>query len=162
MLYVVLILVVMFVEYYMSIRWFPIYYNFGIPIYSKRLIGKKSILSEIDDDYLNITSKSFALMFVTPLIFKKITAGQWALRQKSFRTATMHGNLFIEQETSNLRLVGFINWWILFLIGVAIQISLQHKEFFIIVFIAIMGLLFYFLEKHMCDKLVNYLSEKEL
>jgi len=157
-LYYILTLVVMFIEYRMSTEWFPDYFKLGIPIYSKRLTGNASILSKIDDSHLNSASKSFVLSFVTPLIFKKIAEGQWAFHQQSFRSSIMHGKLFVEQEHSNVHLVSYINWWILLTVGAAILISLQKRNLFFLVFIAIMCLLYYFLEKKMYDRLVDYLS----
>ncbi len=154
-------LAIIFIEYCVSTRWFPVYFKFGIPIYNKRFTGKASILSGIDDSHLNSVSKSFVLSFVTPLIFKEITVGLWALHQKSFRASMMHGKLLVEQGNSNFHLVGYINWWILILVILVMKISLERKELFPFSAIAIMFLLFYFLERHMYNRLANYLSEEK-
>jgi hypothetical protein len=155
----ILLVVVMLVEYFMSTEWNPAYFKLGIPIYSKRLINKASILSSLDKNDLNSISKSFVLMLTTPLVFKKIAEGQWAFRQQSFRNTIMHGTLFIEPETSDIRLVGFINWSFLLLLCEIVIISFLDVSLFIIIAIPTATMLCYFLEKHMYDKLVNYLSQ---
>lgn len=152
----------MFTECYLSYRWFFIYFQYGIPIYRKRLSDRTSFLSEIDNSQLNSASESFVLNFVSPLVFKKNAEVQWMFRQKSFRTAVMHGKLFIDQEDNNIYLVSYINWWILLMAGIAIHISLKDKKLFFLIFVFITFMLYYFLEKKMYDRLIQYLSEGEL
>ena len=158
---VVVMFVAVFVEYCMSAKWVPVYFKLGMPIYSKRFIGKKSVLAEIDDTHLNSIAISVVLSFTTPLVFKKIAKEQWALRQQSFNASIMHGKLIIEPETSKVHLVSYMNWHLLPMMGAAILLSIQHKELFIIALVAIGMLLFYFFEKTMYDRLINHLSEEK-
>ena len=73
----------------------------------------------------------------------------------------MHGKLFVEPGTSNVRLVGFLNRYVLLLLGIAIIISISRLEYFAVIAISIMTMLYYFLEKHMYGRLINYLSEEK-
>jgi hypothetical protein len=157
----VMMLIALPIEYCMSIKWFPAYFKFGIPVYYKRLINKAAILSEIDESDLNCISKSFVIGFTTPLVFKKIAEGQWAFRQQSFRNAIMHGKLFVEPGTSNVYLAAFINWYFLLITGVFIVISIQDRRYFIILAVSIVVILGYFIEKRIYDRLANYLSEEK-
>lgn len=161
MLYFIPILVVMFVECFMLVKWVPAYFKHGIPVYSKRFIGKKSVLAEINVAHLNSVAVSFVLSFTTPLIFKKIAEGQWALRQYSSNSRIMRGKLTVNTDTSNVSIVGYISWSILLMTAIAILMLIQSKNLFFITVIVIGTTLCYFLEKTMYDRLVNYLSEEE-
>jgi len=106
------------VELALSVLWAPVYFRFGIPVFtwSARPRVRAERLPPAED----IASRLHPGVF-TPLVMRELTPDLYAFREAAWRsrlrlryTPVMRGTLEIDRSGS-LKVVGRLNWWILLL-----------------------------------------------
>ncbi len=104
------------IETVFSASWNPTYFRVGIPIYRKTYPFKGTAPSKLNENTLN---EAFKKVGSSSLVFKQIDYGKFAFREKLFQlkllnyTPIMHGILEINEMSRNIRVSGYINWWII-------------------------------------------------
>jgi len=157
MVYIIIILLVMVMEYFMSAKWVPFYFRFGLPVYMKRFVSQ-GLPAGISGDYLNEVSTGVVPFLLSSLTFKNTAAGQWVLRQRSFRSSVMHGRLVVTEGNASVQLLGYLNWTPLVFIVAAVAMSIQRGDIEIVAVITVIFFVFYLLEKQMYNSFVDRLA----
>ncbi len=152
--------IIAIIESIFSARWNSGYFQWGIPIYSKRFPYGGTADTSIGEAILN---EAFKKSFTSSLVFKEIDPNIFAFREKLFEfkfityTPIMHGRLEIDKSTREIKVVGLLNWWIIafvltFLIFSGVDISF-------IPFVAIILGAIYLFQKGKYDKVGEFAYE---
>ena len=160
MAYLLLIVIAVFIiSVYAENRWAPYCIRFGIPVYRKEFAVEPTELLKVEESYLNRVSESFVVILSGPLVLRKIEDGQWYIRQKFWGEPIMHGKLTVETNSTKAHLVGYLSWLSVFIITVVVCLGVVYKEPEAL--IVILGVLYFFVEKTMYDRLVDHLSQEK-
>ena len=148
------------IESIVSARWYPTYFKFGIPIYSKAYPFYGTAPEPIGEVALN---EALRQNYTPALIFKEIEPNTFAFREKMFQfrllsyTPLMHGRLEINPNSRTINVIGLLNWWILaFIMTFLISFS---KHFEAIPFMLLVLGAIYLFQKGKYDKVGKFAFE---
>ena len=145
----IIVLVVLVVEIILSATWNYFYFSKGIKIFTYKLQGI-NIFDRIPSP--ETLSERFSKGWSGSFLFRAISPKEIAFREKMIElklftyTPVMHGIILIEPERREIKILGFINWWICGFAIISIGMSQSiHKDGYIFTIgaIGIIGLIYF-------------------
>ena len=113
------VLVLFFVELVLAMKWYPLYFENGLPIFWRR-VDRPAGLADVD---LEALQKSCATVAATPVEFRRFPSGTIAFREKAFGGSIhyfpiMHGSIRHRAEESSVVVLGLLKWWVILLVAI--------------------------------------------
>lgn len=160
----IIVLVVVAIEIGLSGTWNHFYFSKGLAIYNHDIQVFNAPQGTLSPELL---TERFSKGWSPSFLFRALSPTEIAFREKmiEFRlfsyTPVMHGLLHLTPERRAARVVGFINYWWVFLFGImAAYMSYDMKEFgyFLFGFFGVFGLI-YAIQRSRYKKIANAISE---
>lgn len=113
------VLVLFFLELVLAMKWYPFYFEEGLPIFWRR-VDRPAGLADVD---LEALQKSCATVAATPVEFRRFPSGMIAFREKAFGGSIhyfpiMHGAIRHRAEESSVVVFGLVKWWVILLVAI--------------------------------------------
>lgn len=127
-------------EFVLSLMWFPGYFRVGIPLFYMRVsVDEGFAVSRI----LPPSKRAETLLDNCGFSVKQISLNEIAIRERFFvfsRGATLHGLIRFSPDRNEVIALGFINWSLLFFIGIiALMLSPFPAPAWLIVIVIILA-----------------------
>lgn len=156
------------VETILSGRWKKIYFEFGIPLFSKSIKLKKiGVEANVIAEDMNNEFKGTG--YTSSLYFKLIDKNTIAFREKMFElslfsyTPIMHGKISLNNHSTTIKVTGLANWFplifIFFWYSTLVPNISFERDFIFLFAPAVIVAFIYFIQRNKYIKLCNYLSE---
>lgn len=164
---ITLTIIVGLTESFLSRQWFPCYFKYGIPLFSKSLTYLEEL--ELSTEELMVVFRGD--IFDYPIIFHSLSNTDIVFREKLFScrftnyVPVMHGLIKMDHSTKSIKLTGYMNWFLLPLIVLFIGGIIQGNYYvFIRVFLALailfIFLMLYYLQRTRYNEIFGHLKSK--
>jgi hypothetical protein len=157
----IVLISVSLLELVLSGLWAKPYFQFGIPIYNKKITYSNKFKS---------TASDLDCIDISKIIFKDISTDIIGFREKFFEfsffhyTPLMHGKIWKNYDNQEVQIIGFLNYYPLAFFAFAFLVLADtpiNNTFAMIfpIFAVILVAILYLIQKSKFDKIVGYYED---
>jgi len=145
--------------------WNRFYFTFGLPIFTRRI--PVNVFSFPPLDFESIEAEFSGTWNRKSLVFMELEPGLYAFREKKleFRgtrsnSEIMHGLLILEQNSQQVVVRGYANWWLFFFGALCayLGVSLGTQGLLIIGVFLVVMVVVYFLQARRLNKVAEFVA----
>jgi hypothetical protein len=149
------------VEIFLSYAWESTYFAYGLPLFWRR---HKVKTARRWPSAAELENETRALLSV-PILFRQIAYHEYAFRERAFNMTlssvvpVMHGFLKWDPKSGSFTMIGYANWYILFIAGAGIYMIEELQDLPLVAVIALVLLLLYVIQARRFNGVANLVRD---
>ena len=158
--FIYLILILVLVEYILSIFWYAPYYRYGLPVYRRKIH-----ISKFKPGFAEKLERYQDAGAARPLVFRAISYDEIAFREKVYGlywidyAPVIRGLIHLSEKRRSVMLTAKVNWYALLIPVLFLFMVRSIGNWAYILIILVIFLAIYVFQRHRFDKVGNLLEK---